>query len=168
MVRAATANGGDAAATDFARSARFRSTLAALTLLAAVGCGAGPGEPCATSGSGFTASDPCRSKCLDRWGIECPGGETIHPGLCAGREGCEPGACPDDQICYRFNDPFENRTFCIPRTVCPDAPADEDGRRRWEELSIERAEKTRAEYERRKGAPQRDPDPAPQTTPVKP
>ncbi len=142
--------------------------LSALAALAAVGCGAAAGEPCATAGSGFAASDPCRSKCLDRWGVECPDGAEVHAGVCAGREGCRPGECPDGQVCYRFNDPFENRTFCIPEGVCPDAPADDADRRRWEELSIERAEKTRAEYERRKGAPGADADEAPTTAPATP
>ena len=89
---------------------------AAALLLAA--CGDPVGMPCQIVGSGFTASHDCATKCLSRWSVLCPGGDSVMPNVCAGARDCAPGQCPDGQLCYHFDDPFEERSYCVPATVC--------------------------------------------------
>lgn len=99
-------------------------------LAALVACGDPPGSPCEITGSGFHARDACRHQCLSRWSITCPDGERITPGVCTGRFGCEPGGCPEGQLCYHDDDPFDDRSFCVPDDVC--GPLDAGGARAWE------------------------------------
>jgi len=113
------------------------------------GCGKPAGAPCTITGSGFTASHDCASKCLARWNIYCPDGSRVTPGVCAGRETCTVASCPDGQLCYYFDDPFEERSFCIPDDVCG-APPKRDDRLRWEKDSSARAAALRAEYDARR------------------
>ena len=99
-------------------------------LLVAIGCGEPPGAPCEIVGSGFTARDACRHRCLSRWQLTCPDGERITPGICTGAFDCEPGSCPAGQLCYSDDDPFEDRSFCVPAEVC--GPLDAEAIRRFE------------------------------------
>ena len=117
-----------------------------IALLAA--CGKPAGSPCMIKGSGFTASHDCASKCLSRWQVRCPDGEAIMPRVCAGKKDCEPGSCPDGQVCYHFDDPFEARSYCIPDTVCGRAPGLEQ-RRHWERASRDKAARSRADWNRK-------------------
>ncbi|TAK53884.1 MAG: hypothetical protein EPO25_09070 [Gammaproteobacteria bacterium] len=96
--------------------ARLAALLVAGLALAA--CGDPAGAPCAIRGSGFTSSHDCATKCLALWSVNCPDGSSVQPGVCAGRRGCEAGSCPEGQYCYHFDDPFEERSYCIPDTVC--------------------------------------------------
>lgn len=126
----------------------IRRTLVALLALATLplaACGKPAGSPCSISGSGFTASHGCATKCLSRWAINCPDGSSVTPGVCAGREGCTPGSCPEGQACYTFDDPIEERSYCVPETVCG-APMTADARQRWEQDSTDAAATTRAEW----------------------
>lgn len=122
-------------------------------LLAA--CGKPAGAPCKITGDGFHARHGCATKCLSRWHVICPDGSGVTPNVCAGRETCLPESCPAGQLCYHFDDPFEDRSYCIPDDVCGESVA-ADVRRRWETDSAERAAATRAHYEakraRRSGA----------------
>ncbi|MEZ4280824.1 MAG: hypothetical protein R3F21_14590 [Myxococcota bacterium] len=94
------------------------------------GCGDPPGAPCEIVGSGFQAHDSCRHRCLSRWQLTCPDGERITPGICTGAFGCEPGSCPAGQLCYADDDPFDDRSFCIPEQTC--GPLDVEAIRRFE------------------------------------
>lgn len=129
------------------------------------GCGAPAGTACSITGSGFTASHDCATKCLSRWSVNCPDGTRVQPAVCAGKEGCSPGGCPDGHACYHFDDPFELRSYCIPDTVCGPAP-DAATRARWEQDAMAVAAAMRAEYEarqqRRSGTPTATAEPAPE------
>lgn len=109
-------------------------------------CGKPVGAPCKITGDGFHARHDCATKCLSRWSVTCPDGARIMPNVCAGQSSCEPGSCPDGQLCYHFDDPFEERSYCIPRSVCGDLPNADSGSR-WEMESAERAAATRAHFE---------------------
>lgn len=143
---------------------RVAGLVALLVLLA--GCGDRAGAPCEITGSGFTASHDCSSKCLSRWAVYCPDETKVLPKMCAGREGCTPGSCPDGQLCYAFDDPFDERTYCVPDTVCGAAP-DVPTVRLWEERSFERAEAMRAKYRRNRPAVA-TPETKPITSPAAP
>lgn len=112
-------------------------------------CGKPAGAPCAITGDGFHARHDCATKCLSRWNVICPDGSRVTPNVCAGRETCLPDSCPAAQLCYHFDDPFEERSYCIPEDICGDAPV-ADVKRRWETESAERAAATRAHYEAKK------------------
>ena len=122
---------------------RMASLMLCMLLLAA--CGKPAGSPCSISGSGFSASHDCATKCLSRWAVNCPDGSRITPGVCAGRKDCNPGSCPDGQACYAFDDPFEERSYCLPENVCG-APLSADARLRWEQDSADAAAAKRAEW----------------------
>ena len=127
-----------------------RQATFAVVLLLLNACGGDPaGEACSIEGSGFTASHDCASRCLSRWQVNCPGGERVSPQVCAGRSGCEPGTCPQGQVCYHFDDPFELRSYCIPDDVCGQLAGD-DQRRRWERDSMQAAAAMRASYAERR------------------
>lgn len=117
-----------------------------LTMLAA-GCGRQVGEPCVFQGSGFTASDPCATRCLSHWRIRCPDDSMVSPQQCAGRSGCMPGGCPDGQACYHFEDAFETRSYCVPDQVC--GPLTAPGRQAWEQAALQRAQALRADRQER-------------------
>jgi hypothetical protein len=86
-------------------------------MLLHVGCWGGRvGDPCTTTGSGFSLRDPCHTVCLSLWHITCPDGRVVNPHVCAGRRGCLHGQCPPGQVCYRTN---VDRSFCIPDDICP-------------------------------------------------
>ena len=126
---------------------RRRKCFAQLSLflfisLAVTGCGKGVGESCEIVGSGFHASDECADKCLSRWTVTCPDGVDISPKVCAGQQGCNPGGCPDGQVCYHFNDPFDKVSYCVPTTLC--GKYESSKLSRWELESRRRAEETRA------------------------
>ena len=114
--------------------------LLVLTLLS--GCGDPAGHPCAIVGDGFHASDPCRHRCLSRWSVVCPDGEAVIPGVCSGAFGCRPGSCPAGQACYHDNDPFDDRSYCLPADVCGVQADDTLGR--WERQTQARQEETGA------------------------
>lgn len=129
---------------------RFCRTAGVLALyLVLAGCGDPAGTPCSIKGSGFTASHDCATKCLSLWSVNCPDGSRVVPGVCAGDDGCEPGGCPDGQVCYHFDDPFETLSYCIPDTVCGAAP-DAAARAIWEQEAMAAAAATRAEFEARR------------------
>lgn len=106
------------------------ASLALSLLLSLSGCGDPAGTPCTTTGSGFTASHDCRHRCLSRWQLTCPSGERITPSLCTGTFDCEPGGCPDGQVCYHDDDPFDDRSFCVVKTIC--GPLGEEELAQWE------------------------------------
>ncbi len=94
---------------------------AALWLIIALlvsACGKPVGSTCNITGSGFTSHDECSTQCLSRWRVNCPDGSNLLPQVCAGQETCAPGSCPDGQACYTFDDPFEERSYCVPDNVC--------------------------------------------------
>jgi hypothetical protein len=131
----------------------------ALTL---AGCGDRIGTPCEITGSGFTASHNCASKCLSRWTLTCPDGSAIQPKVCAGQSDCAPGGCPQGQACYHFDDAFDEVSYCVPADICG-AAVSEQAVRAWEIASDQSAAASRAaqdERERRrqqaidKGQPQ--------------
>ncbi len=78
------------------------------------------GTPCQITGDGFHASNPCRHKCLSRWSLACPDQTRVTPNVCTGAFACTPGSCPAGQVCYHDDDPFDDRTFCVPDNVCGD------------------------------------------------
>ncbi len=99
-------------------TAKFAS-LALCSALLLFGCGDPIGAPCDFTGSGFTASDNCRHRCLEHRTIECPDGSEIKgPKVCSGRTQCDPGECGDGQVCYHVSDPFEKDSYCIENTMC--------------------------------------------------
>ena len=116
-----------------------------LCMLLLAACGKPAGSPCSITGSGFTSSHDCATKCLSRWAVNCPDGSRVTPGVCAGREGCTPGSCPNGLACYTFDDPFEDRSYCLPDTVCG-APMSADARLRWEQDSADAAAAKRAAW----------------------
>lgn len=119
-----------------------------------VGCGSTSGTPCETTGSGFTASHNCQHRCLSRTSIFCPSKERILPKVCSGAPDCEPGSCPQGEVCYTINDAFEDVSYCIPETVCGDI--DKQELAAWERFTKQLAGQTRLEQElkeqRRRGA----------------
>jgi hypothetical protein len=108
-----------------------------------VGCGQSAGAPCAFKGDGFQSRHNCATQCLARWDVRCPDGSDLRPAVCAGRKGCTPGSCPDGQVCYSFDDPFEEVSYCIPDNVCG-AATSIDLLRRWEQDSADKAAASRA------------------------
>lgn len=124
---------------------------AALFLLVVLGlligaCGQPIGTACQISGSGFHAKDPCANKCLSRWAVNCPDGSRLTPNVCTGKKDCTPGSCPQGQACYSFDDPFDERSYCIPESACG-SPLSAGQRLRWEEDSANTAAQMRARYE---------------------
>ncbi len=105
-------------------------------------CGEPVGSPCQIVGDGFHARDACAHRCLSRWSITCPGGEAVVPGVCSGDFGCSPGSCPSGQVCYHDNDPFDDRSYCLPADVCGAQSA--DVLTRWERRTLDRQEEIRA------------------------
>jgi hypothetical protein len=108
------------------------------------------GRNCPSPG-GFHASDDCRHKYLSRWSIACPDGSRITPNTCTGRFDCEPGSCPDGQVCYHDDDPFDDRSFCVMADSC--GPLDTDALGRWERDGVtaqEAVQAARAEKEARR------------------
>lgn len=96
----------------------MKTLLYSLIVLFLVGCGNRAGAPCETKGSGFTASHDCQHRCLSRWAVTCPDGNRLIPGTCSGSFECSPGSCPDGQVCYHDDDPFDDRSFCIMANTC--------------------------------------------------
>ena len=129
----------------------------ALAVAGGASCGKGVGEPCQITGSGFHARDPCRSKCLSRWAVTCPDGRDTVLEICAGESGCTPGSCASGQACYTFNDPFEERSYCLPDNACGQVSAESVVL--WERTSQDRAAATRAKYQQKKS--RRTTSPAP-------
>lgn len=110
---------------------RFGLVCAASLLLTLAACSGDPaGTPCETVGSGFTASHDCKHRCLSRWSVTCPNGDKVVPNTCSGSFECSVGSCPDGQVCYFDDDPFDDRSFCVMANTCGDATSDE--LRRWE------------------------------------
>lgn len=145
-------------------------TLLLLCALLLSACGKPAGSPCAFTGSGFHARHDCATQCLARWTVNCPGGETLQPQVCAGRSGCQPGDCADGEVCYHFDDPFEERSYCVPDDLC--GALSDDALQAWERDSRQAAADLRAHYEakraRRTGqatAPDAQPLPAPWPAP---
>lgn len=120
-----------------------------LLLLLGGGCGHPAGTACQITGSGFTASHDCATKCLSRWTVNCPDGTRVTPAVCAGASGCEPGGCPSGQVCYHFDDPFDVVSYCIPDDVCGEltGAATHQG---WEQDSKQAAAALRARYDARR------------------
>lgn len=129
-------------------SAGLVPLMALLTVLA--GCGNPVGTPCMIEGDGFHARHDCATKCLSRWAVNCPDGDRILPKVCAGASGCQPGSCPQGQVCYHFDDPFEERSYCVPDNICGALP-DANARRLWETESRDAAAAMRSRYEKKGG-----------------
>lgn len=142
------------------RMLRSAAGLVLLALLA--GCGQPVGTACTIEGSGFTARHPCASKCLSRWNVRCPNGDVVQPQICAGKSDCQPGSCPTGQVCYHFEDPFDDVSYCLPKTVCG-RPLNQQEARNWERHSEERASQLR---QRRQQSPLGTKSTAPVTKPA--
>ncbi len=101
-----------------------KTRLALLLLIASAAlltaCGQTVGTECEISGSGFHAKDPCAHQCLSRWSVNCPNDLRISPKVCTGKAGCTPGSCGPGLACYSFDDPFEERSYCVPDKLCGD------------------------------------------------
>ncbi len=108
-------------------------------------CGQPVGTDCMISGSGFHAKDPCTHKCLSRWSVTCPNETKITPNMCTGNAGCTPGTCGSGLVCYSFDDPFEEQSYCVPETLCGDdlSPVE---LLNWEQDSASRAAALREKY----------------------
>lgn len=101
-------------------------SLLALCALLLSGCGDPIGTPCKFSGSGFTASDNCRYRCLEHRTIHCPDDTVLAgPKVCSGQRQCNPGECPNGQTCYHVPDPFKKESYCIDSNLCGDYSAAE-------------------------------------------
>lgn len=112
------------------------------------GCGDPIGTACRFEGSGFSASDNCRYRCMAVRNIRCPDGTDIRPQLCSGKPDCTPGSCATGEVCYHVADPFNTESYCLPENVCGSfTPAELDA---WSERSMLRAAEMRADYEARK------------------
>lgn len=111
-------------------------------LLGACG-GQSVGTPCAFTGDGFQSRHNCATQCLARWDVQCSDGRELQPAVCAGRADCTPGSCPDGQVCYSFDDSFEERSYCLPDNVCG-ATTSIDLLQRWERDSAAQAAASRA------------------------
>lgn len=120
----------------------------------AVGCAKPAGAPCLITGDGFHARHGCATQCLSRWRVNCPDGGYVLPAVCAGRKGCELGSCPNGQVCYHFDDPFESLTYCIPDDVCGELSSAEV-RARWERDAAEEAAAKRAAFDAKRPAGRR-------------
>ncbi|MEZ5550016.1 MAG: hypothetical protein R3E82_03930 [Pseudomonadales bacterium] len=113
----------------------IRSGAAGFTLLLLGSCGHPAGTPCEIQGSGFTSSHDCAHQCLSRWQIACPDGSRVTPNTCSGAFDCSPGSCPDGQVCYADDDPFEARTYCVMADTCGNL--NDETRGTWERESLE-------------------------------
>ncbi len=98
---------------------------------------------------GFGFDDPCRNQCLELEDVTCLDGSTVRKAVCSGRQGCNPGSCPDGQLCYAFEDPFEEESYCIPDDICGVPPAPAEQRLAWERESRSRSDAVRARFEKR-------------------
>ena len=96
----------------------MKTLLYSLITLLLAGCGNPAGTPCEIKGSGFTASHDCQHRCLSRWTVVCPDDHRVTPGTCSGSFECAPGSCPDGQVCYHDDDPFDDRSFCVMANTC--------------------------------------------------
>ncbi len=125
------------------------------------GCGKAVGEPCETKGSGFTASHSCKTKCIDRWGVRCPSDQIVRPGVCAGESECEVGQCPAGQACYHFDDPIEDRSYCLPSDVC--GSLESSALEQWERDAEATAAASRAAWKKKFNRNSRTPTAEPPT-----
>ncbi len=122
-----------------------------LALLTLAGCGGDPiGDPCAlTSGPmGFGFDDPCKTKCLQLEDVTCPNGSKVRKAVCAGRMGCDPGGCPSGQICYSFEDPFDQDFYCIPDDICGAPPETAAEGLLWEREARRRSDALRSRFKK--------------------
>lgn len=83
-------------------------------LLLLVGCSLDPGDPCETTGDGFTRHDPCGYTCVE-WEVSCADGSTAVPDVCSG-ESCTAGSCPVGFGCAKID---MTDYACLPQEVCP-------------------------------------------------
>ena len=100
------------------------------------------GESCRITGSSFFASHDCTHKCLQHRQIICPSGDRIRPKVCSGKADCDPGNCPDGQVCYTIDDPYNRESYCVHNDICG-APLNDADARQWERESRDRAVETR-------------------------
>jgi len=112
---------------------RINTVFILVLVVVITGCGDPVGSPCNIRGSGFTASHNCSNRCLFYQKIQCPDGSEITPEVCSGNQGCVPGGCPSGQACYHEDDPFEERSYCVPADICGELP--ESALRDWEQES---------------------------------
>lgn len=127
--------------------AAIRAAIWVTALLLVAGCGDNIGAACEITGSGFTAKHNCRVKCLYYNDVQCPDGSTLKPQMCSGASNCNPGSCPDGQICYSYDDPFEKESYCVPATLCGEQT--DAALAAWERESRRRADATREAMEQR-------------------
>jgi len=84
-----------------------------LLLMFAIACDSPePGEPCETSGDGFTRQDPCEHSCID-WAIDCDGSE-VTPDVCSAGECDADDDCSDGFVCLQVGVVSE----CLPPDTC--------------------------------------------------
>jgi len=100
-------------------------------------------------GAGIAVDFRCATKCLELTGVTCLDGSTVRKAVCSGRQGCNPGSCPGGQLCYSFEDPFEEEFYCIPDDICGVPPATAEQRLAWEHESRARSDALRAKFEKR-------------------
>jgi len=150
------------------RSWRYTAILMALSFGIAA-CGNPAGTPCRTVGSGFHARHDCRHRCLSRWHVTCPSGERVLPNACSGSFGCTPGRCPDGQVCYHDDDPFDDRSFCVMSTTCGQLSKDKLASWEHERVRIQQqVREKRAEKEARRARWRAENPGATTATPVDP
>ena len=124
--------------------------LALFPALLLAACGDPIGAACHFEGSGFTASDNCRHRCLQYRAVVCPDGTTLKPQICSGRPQCGPGACPAGEVCYHVNDPFEKESYCLPADICGRQSA--AGLAAWEQVSLAISRQSIAAWEAKRQA----------------
>lgn len=117
-------------------------------LLMLAACGDPVGSACDFVGSGFTASDNCRHFCLEHRAINCPDGAQINPHICSGKRQCDSGGCPDGQVCYHVDDPFNKESYCVPDDIC--GPQSPEVLAIWEKATLKRSDDTLREWEEKK------------------
>jgi hypothetical protein len=74
-----------------------------------------PGEPCESSGDGFTRVDPCSFVCIESE-VPCADGSTVVPDVCSSNPCATDADCVAGFACGR-TDSF-NR-YCLPPSLCP-------------------------------------------------
>ncbi len=61
---------------------------------------------------------------------------------------CDPGGCPDGQVCYHVADPFDKESYCLPAGICGPMSAGELAV--WEATSRAKAEELIGQWQAKK------------------
>ena len=104
-----------------------------LVFILLVGCQLDPGDPCETSGSGFTRTDPCSTQCVD-WPVQCADGSTAVPGMCTDSSCTSDADCSTGWGCVQVN---ATDSACLLQIVCPGGFADSQLRLQSDSENVE-------------------------------